>query len=91
MDIKEALSIVVSGEDLTRDQMSAVMRQIMTGEATDAQIGGFLTAMRIKGETVAEITAAADVMRALATPVRVANPNAVDIVGTGGDGSNLFN
>jgi anthranilate phosphoribosyltransferase len=91
MDIKEALAIVVAGTDLTREQMSAVMRQIMTGEATDAQIGGFLTAMRIKGETVAEITAAADVMRALATPVRVANPNAVDIVGTGGDGSNLFN
>lgn len=91
MDIKQALSQVVEGDSLTREQMSDVMRQIMTGEASDAQIGGFLTAMRIKGETVEEITAAADVMRALAIPVAVTDPQAVDIVGTGGDGSNLFN
>ena len=91
MDIKEALSQVVLGDSLTREQMTDVMRQIMTGEASDAQIGGFLTAMRMKGETVEEITAAADVMRALAVPVSVADPQAVDIVGTGGDGSNLFN
>lgn len=91
MDIKQALAHAVAGEHLSREEMHAVMMQIMTGHATDAQIGGFLTAMRIKGESVDEITAAAQVMRELAIPVKVANPNAVDIVGTGGDGSNLFN
>jgi len=91
MDIKQALAHAVAGEHLSREEMHAVMMQIMTGQATDAQIGGFLTAMRIKGESVDEITAAAQVMRELAIPVKVANPNAVDIVGTGGDGSNLFN
>ncbi|NRP57388.1 MULTISPECIES: anthranilate phosphoribosyltransferase [unclassified Marinobacterium] len=91
MDIKEALALVVAGHHLSRDEMTAAMRQIMTGEATDAQIGAFLTALRIKGETVEEITAAADVMRSLAVPVSVTDPQAVDIVGTGGDGSNLFN
>lgn len=91
MDIKQALAHAVAGEHLSREEMHAVMMQIMTGQATDAQIGGFLTAMRIKGESVDEITAAAQVMRELAIPVKVANENAVDIVGTGGDGSNLFN
>ena len=91
MDIKEALAHAVSGQHLTSEQMESVMQQIMTGQATDAQIGAFLTAMRIKGETVDEIAAAASVMRALAIPISVDNPQAVDIVGTGGDGSNLFN
>lgn len=91
MDIQQALEAVVERQDLTADQMKAVMNQIMTGNATDAQIGGLLIALRMKGETVAEITGAADGMRALATPVSVKAENAVDIVGTGGDGSNLFN
>jgi len=91
MDIQQALTAVVERQDLTADQMKAVMNQIMTGNATDAQIGGLLIALRMKGETVAEITGAADGMRALATPVSVKAENAVDIVGTGGDGSNLFN
>ncbi len=91
MDIKEALSRAVEGQHLTGEQMEAVMQQIMTGQATDAQIGAFLTAMRIKGETVDEISASAKVMRSLATPVSMKTENAVDIVGTGGDGSNLFN
>lgn len=91
MDIKQALAAAVERRDLTSDEMKAVMRQIMTGEATEAQIGGFLIAMRMKGETVDEISAAAAVMRELAVPVSIQADNAVDIVGTGGDGSNLFN
>ena len=91
MDIQQALAAVVDRQDLTAAQMKAVMNQIMTGNATDAQIGGLLIALRMKGETVAEITGAADGMRELAIPVAVKAENAVDIVGTGGDGSNLFN
>jgi anthranilate phosphoribosyltransferase len=67
------------------------MRQVMSGEAGDAQIGALLVALRIKGETIDEIAGAAQVMRELATPVRVSGPHLVDLVGTGGDGANLFN
>ncbi len=91
MDIQHALAAVVERQNLTAAEMKAVMNQIMTGQASDAQIGGLLIALRMKGETVAEITGAADAMRALATPVHIQSENAVDIVGTGGDGSNLFN
>ena len=91
MDIKTALTAIVEKRDLTMAEMSSVMRQIMTGEATPAQIGGFLVGLRMKGETVEEIAAAAQVMRELATPVLVNTPNLVDIVGTGGDGMNTFN
>ncbi len=71
--------------------MAHVMRQIMTGEATAAQIGGFLVALRMKGETVDEITGAAQVMRELASPVSIQGEHIVDTCGTGGDGANLFN
>ena len=71
--------------------MRSVMQQIMTGEATQAQIGGFLIGLRMKGETIDEITAAAEVMRSLATKVEVDVPHLVDVVGTGGDGQNTFN
>lgn len=91
MDIKQALALVVDQQGLSQEDMRSVMEQIMTGNATDAQIGGLLIALRMKGETVDEITGAADAMRALATPVNISLPNAVDIVGTGGDGANLFN
>lgn len=91
MDIKDALAQVVERQDLTEEQMKGVMHQIMTGNATDAQIGGLLIALRMKGETVAEISGAAEAMRSLATPVAIKSTNAVDIVGTGGDGANLFN
>lgn len=91
MDIKQALAKVVARQDLTEQEMQAVMRQIMTGNASDSQIGGFLIALRMKGETVTEITGAAKVMRELATPVQTGLPHIVDIVGTGGDGANLFN
>ncbi|MGY8869672.1 MAG: anthranilate phosphoribosyltransferase [Pseudomonadales bacterium] len=91
MDIKQALAVVVERRDLSIDEMKAVMHQIMSGQATDAQIGGLLIALRMKGETVDEITAAASVMRSLAVPVSINATNAVDIVGTGGDSANLFN
>lgn len=91
MDIKQALATIVERQDLSESDMKAVMQQIMTGNATDSQIGGLLIALRMKGETVAEITGAADAMRELAIPVSISVPNAVDIVGTGGDSANLFN
>jgi anthranilate phosphoribosyltransferase len=91
MNIQHALNTVVSNNHLSQQDMAAVMRQIMTGEATPAQIGGFLVALRMKGETVDEVTGAAQVMRELATPVAVTASNLVDTCGTGGDGANLFN
>jgi anthranilate phosphoribosyltransferase len=91
---KELMNRVVAGRDLDAEAMRGAMRAIMTGEATPAQIGGFLVALRMKGETVAEIAAAAAVMRELATPVPVDPAYAdelVDTCGTGGDRSGLFN
>ena len=86
-----ALGRVAEGQDLSTDEMQAVMRQVMSGEATDAQIGAFLMGMRLKGETIDEITGAVMVMRELSRGVKVAGEHVVDIVGTGGDGANLFN
>ncbi len=91
MDIKSALRAVTEHRHLTTEEMADVMRIIMHGEATPAQIGGFLIGLRMKGETVEEITAAAQIMRELATPVIVNSPHLVDIVGTGGDGTHTFN
>ena len=92
MDIKQAISKVIEGTDLKADEMSEVMRIIMTGGATPAQIGGFLVGLRMKGETVSEIAAAAAVMRQLATGVDLSDLEyALDIVGTGGDCSSTFN
>ena len=91
MDMQSAIRAVTARNDLTASDMTAVMRAIMTGEATDAQIGGFLVGLAMKGETVDEIAAAASVMRELATPVRANGDHVVDIVGTGGDGMHTFN
>ncbi len=91
MDMQSAIRSVTESNDLSADEMRDVMRIIMTGEATPAQIGGFLIGLRMKGETVEEIAAAAEVMRELATPVKVDGEHIVDIVGTGGDASNTFN
>jgi len=91
MDIKTAISDVINGKNLNRDDMHTVMQTIMQGEATPAQIGGLLVALRLKGESVDEITAAAEVMRELATKVKVDKINLVDTCGTGGDGANTFN
>ncbi len=91
MNIQQALTRVAAGENLEQADMASVMRQLMSGDATDAQIGGLLVALRMKGETTAEIAGAAEIMRELATPVVVTQENLVDLVGTGGDGANLFN
>jgi anthranilate phosphoribosyltransferase len=91
MDIKQALNALVARVDLSTEEMISVMRMIMTGGATPAQIGGFLVALRMKGETLDEITGAAMVMRELATPVDIYVDYLVDTCGTGGDGANLFN
>lgn len=91
MNIQAAINAAIESQDLSGEQMVSVMRSVMTGEATPAQIAGFLVALRIKGETVTEIAAAAQVMRELATPVEASGDHLVDIVGTGGDGARLFN
>jgi anthranilate phosphoribosyltransferase len=92
VDIKQAITHVVERRDLDGDAMTEVMQTIMSGGATTAQIAGFLVALRMKGETVTEIAAAAAVMRGLANGVDLSDlPNAVDIVGTGGDGAGTFN
>ena len=91
MDIKTAIDHVINGKDLSQADMHHVMQTIMQGNATPAQIGGLLIALRLKGESVAEITAAAQVMRELAEPVAVEKTHLVDTCGTGGDGTNTFN
>ncbi len=92
MDITTALARVVEKLDLSTAEMQDVMRAIMTGQCSDAQIGAFLVALRMKSESLDEIEGAARVMRELATPVDISGlDHVVDIVGTGGDGANLFN
>jgi anthranilate synthase/phosphoribosyltransferase len=91
MDIKEAIGKVMSGEDLSGEEAEAVMGQIMAGEATPAQIGAFLTALRLKGETVEEITGCARAMRRSAIPVRPQRRDLMDTCGTGGDKTGTFN
>jgi len=91
MNMKDALNRVADNLDMSRDEMKQVMRIVMSGEATDAQIGALLMGLRTKSETVDEITGAVEVMRELVTGVNIKAEPLVDIVGTGGDGSNLFN
>ena len=91
MDMQAAIRAVTEQHDLDSTDMESVMRLIMTGQATPAQIGGFLVGLRMQGETVDEIAAAALVMRELATRVEVSGPHLVDTCGTGGDGASTFN
>ena len=92
MSIQQALASIVEDNDLTREQSSEIFNIIMTGEATDAQIGGFLSAMRVKGETSEELAGAAITMRKLSTKVDLPEiKHLVDTCGTGGSGSKLFN
>ncbi len=89
--IQQAIARLVDRHDLTRAETAAVMNEIADGGATPAQVGAFLAALRLKGETVDEIAGAAEVMRARADRVRVKQEVFVDTCGTGGDGSNTFN
>ena len=91
MEIQAAIKAVIAHRDLSSDEMNSVMQQIMTGECTASQIGGFLVGLHMKGETVDEISAAARVMRDLSTRVEVGTDRLVDTAGTGGDSSGSFN
>lgn len=89
--IKEAIAKVVAGNGLTEAEAEAVMREIMQGEATDAQIAAYITALRMKGESVAEITGSARVMREKAVRIKLEAKYQVDTCGTGGDMAHTFN
>jgi anthranilate phosphoribosyltransferase len=95
--ILPALHKIIGGEDLSREEAQAAMEEILAGRATDAQIGGLLTALRVKGETVEELVGFASAMRSHVTPIfadharRVAPENLVDTCGTGGDAAPTFN
>jgi len=91
MEIKEALSELIKGQDLQREDMSSVMLQILEGRSTDAQIGAFLVALSIKGESIDEIISAVGVMRELSIKVEVDSKYLVDTCGTGGTGVSIFN
>ena len=91
MDMQSAIKAVTEKQDLNREDMAQVMKLIMTGQATDSQIGGFLIGLRMKGETVDEVSAAASVMRELSTKVAAPDEYLVDTCGTGGDSSGSFN
>jgi anthranilate phosphoribosyltransferase len=89
--IQQALARILDGRDLTRSEARAVMDQIMTGDATAAQIGAFLVALRLKRETPDEIAGCAEAMRSHVLPVRPKRRDLVDTAGTGGDGARTFN
>ena len=89
--IQDAIQQLIAGRDLDRETATAVMDQIMSGEATDAQIGGFLVALRCKGETEDEVAGFTEVMRAKATRISGGRPPLLDTCGTGGDASGTFN
>jgi anthranilate phosphoribosyltransferase len=89
--MQTTLSRLLDGHDLTRDEAREAMNTIMSGEATPAQIGGFLVALRLKGETADEIAGCAEAMRAHVLPVRPQRDDLVDTAGTGGDGGRTFN
>ena len=91
MDIQSAISQVSAGRNLTREDMSEIILEILEGKVTDAQIGAFLIALSMKGETVDEVLGAVGVMRDLSTKVEIDEPNLIDTCGTGGTGIGIFN
>ena len=91
MNIQEGISKVVSNQDLQKQEMSSVMFEILEGKATDAQIGAFLIALSMKGETVEEVIGAVEVMRELSEKVKTDLTHLVDTCGTGGDQQNSLN
>jgi len=91
MTLPEAIARVVDGRDLAAEEMAEAMGTVLAGEATSAQIAAFLVALRMKGETVDELTAAARALRGAAVPIPAVPPDAVDTCGTGGDGASTIN
>jgi anthranilate phosphoribosyltransferase len=91
MNVQEALARLLDGHDLSRDEARAVMNEVMKGDATPAQIGGFLVALRLKGETADEIAGCAEAMREHVLAVRPSRDDLVDTAGTGGDGASTIN
>ena len=91
MDIQSAISQVSAKRNLTREDMSEIILEILEGKVTDAQIGAFLIALSMKGETVDEVLGAVGVMRDLSTKVEIDEPNLIDTCGTGGTGIGIFN
>lgn len=91
LTIQDALARIAEHGHLDQQEMQEVMQDIMTGQCTSAQIGAFLLGLRMKGESLEEITGAAKVMRELAAPMNIAGPHLIDTCGTGGDGQQLFN
>ena len=89
--IREAIALLVDGTNLTEEQAETVMSEIMDGQATDAQIASYVTALRMKGETLSEVCGSARAMRARAASITVHSPSVVDTCGTGGDGAQTFN
>jgi anthranilate phosphoribosyltransferase len=89
--IKDAINKVVNDESLSQEESSSAMNEIMSGEATPAQIASFITALRMKGETIDEITGCAKIMREKVTIIKTNSADVVDTCGTGGDGSHTFN
>ena len=85
LSIQQVLQTVIEGQDLSEEQMTATMRAVMSGNTTPAQIAALLAALRMKGETVTELAAAASVMRELSTKVEASADFLVDTCGTGGD------
>lgn len=90
-NIQAAIERLIHKSDLTTEEMQTVMWAILSGSVTPTQLGGFLVAMRMKGETVEELTAAVKVLKQVAVPVSIAGPTLIDIVGTGGDHTHTFN
>ena len=86
MDIQKGIETIMKGEDLSREEASTVMNQILTGSASSAQIGAFLTSLSIKGESVEEVIGSAEVMRKLSSKISISKENLVDTCGTGGVG-----
>ena len=89
--MNQLLEKLLNHQNLTSEEMRQAMHFFMSGKASQAQIAGFLCALRSKGETIEEIAAAAEVMRELATPIAISGENLIDTCGTGGDGANTFN
>lgn len=91
MNVQQVVQAVIDGNDLTMEKMTAVMHAVMSGKVTPVQIAGLLVALRMKGESVSELVAAASVMREFAVKVEVSTKNLVDTCGTGGDAKGTFN